>query len=721
VSRAARVLGTVVAVLCCLATVVAAPAQAHPAHAAGTSGRSAGHTRALRPQAQPPVPPPRQPLSIETLTPSYLRPGTPVRVSGTVFNDTDAVWGDAQVGMMVSGSPFTSTSEISAATQADPYEDFAGEQILAPGTFDDIGNIAPGESRTFSMTVPFRQLDPSGGDGVYWVGAELRVTDGDGLRGSVARTLTFMPLVSDPAGVPKVDLAMLWPLLAPVPWNGRQYVRDSLARQVGATGRLRMLAELGASARKNPLTWVVDPAVLDHVNRMTRGFTVQGRRVRADSDAARDAASWMRLVRGALSRSVALAMPYGNPDVASLAHADIRPGLRGAHRAGERVLNALGVARVPLMWPPGGRADADVLQKADEAEADVALLSRDTFEHPPSRAVLDLPRPDAGRRPGPTATGSDTLPSLVVPRDQSRAGLRAQPGWSALEWRQLILANTALRALYGGEQGHTAIAMPSPRWWPDGAWRRADLFGGLQVPWLNRVSASALVSAPHPTYAGGLDYPESAQNRELGPAIMSKVRRLRRTSRTVDSLLADPEANRVLNDEAFGLSTSTAWRDDRPTGREIVTDHVTTNREMIQSIDLEAPNFVTLSSASGRFPISITNGLDAPVTVDLAVTARDPRMTVAPIGPVTLQRDQRVTVTVLTNSRGVGITTLTARMRTQTGQQFGPVATFQVRTTQIGTLVWVVMGVGGAVLFIAAGRRIFLRVRRHRRRVGARR
>ena len=714
-SRAARVLGAVVAVVCCLVPAAATtPALAGPER---TAGHTAGHASVARPRTEPPVAPERQQLSIETLSPSYLQPGTPVQVSGTVFNDTDETWGDAQVGMLMSGSPFTSTSQIAAATEADPYEDFAGEQILAPGTFDDIGDIAPGQSRSFTMTVPFRQLDPAGGDGVYWVGAELRVTDGDGLRGSVARSLTFMPLVSDPGAAPEVDLAMMWPLFAPVPWNGKEYVRDSLPRQFETTGRLRMLTELGASAGESPLTWVVDPAVLDHAGRMSRGFTVNGRRVPADSTPARDAASWMQLVRRALSRSVAFAVPYGNPDVASVAHARIRPGLRGAQQAGERILNGLGVARHALMWPPGGRADRAVLEKALETDADAVLLSRDTFEDPPDRAVVDLPVEGADQ---PHAT-TQTRPSLVMDRDENLGGLRAQPGQSTLQWRQLILANTALRALYGDSESHTAIAMPSPRWWPDAAWRDADLFSGLRAPWVRRVSTSALLSSPHPTYRGELAYRALADRRELGPGIMSKVRRLRRTSRTVDDLLANPDSSTVRSDQAFGLATSAAWRVDRPTGREIATSFVNTNRDMIQSIHLETPNFVTLSSASGRFPISITNGLDAPVTVDLSVTARDPRMTVAPIRPVTLQRDQRVTVTVLTNSRGVGITTLTSRMLTQSGQPFGPVATFQVRTTQIGTLVWVIMGVGAAVLFIAAGRRIVRRVRRHRRRVrGAR-
>jgi hypothetical protein len=700
----------VVAVVCCLALAAIAPVQAEAQADVRADVRS-GAGR-VRPEAEPPVAPQRQPLSIETLTPSYLRPGTPVTVSGTVLNNSGGVWGDAQVGMMVSDSPFSSTEQIAAATRADPYQDFAGEQILAPGTFDDIGDIAPGQSRSFAFTVPYGQLDLSGGDGVYWVGAELRVTDGEGLRASVARSLTFMPQISNAKQAPTVDLAMLWPLLAPVPWNGDEFVDDSLTRQFASTGRLRMLAELGLSAGNQPVNWVLDPAVLDAARRMIGGFAVNGRTVAGDSGPATAAREWLRLVRGALGSSVALAVPYGNPDVTALAHTGLRPGVRGAQRAGERVLDGLGIARLALLWPPAGLADRDVLVKAEEIGADVSLLSRDTFSEPPGAAVVDLPTVDP--QGGPQSSAA--RPTLVVPRDQSRTGLRAQPGQSTLQWRQLILANTALRSLYGGEQRRTAIAMPSPLWWPDTAWRDADLFDGLRVPWINRVTASSLTNGQHPSYDGGFAYPGSAAHRELGPAIMHKVRRLRRTTRTVTNLLAG-QATRVETDRAFGLSTSAAWRDDRETGRRVASAFVDANREVIRSIHLEAPNFVTLSSNSGRFPISITNGSDETVTVDLAVTARDPRMTVAPIGPVTLQRDQRVTVTVLTSSRGVGITTCTARMLTQAGRPFGPTATFQVRTTQIGALVWVIMGVGAAVLFSAAGRRIFLRLRTHRRRV----
>jgi hypothetical protein len=45
------------------------------------------------------------------------------------------------------------------------------------------------------------------------------------------------------------------------------------------------------------------------------------------------------------------------------------------------------------------------------------------------------------------------------------------------------------------------------------------------------------------------------------------------------------------------------------------------------------------------------------------------------------------------------------------GASFGRPWRFDVRSTQIGLVIWIVMGVGGAILFIAAGYRIVNRIR----------
>lgn len=691
-SRAARTLAALIAVLCCLAGTAVTPAVGH-----------------LRARADAATPPKRQTISISTLSPSYLRPGRPVRMTGTVFNDSGEPWGDVQVGMLASSVPFTSREDVAAASQVDPYQGFLGQQILDIGTFDDIGDIPPGESRSFSLTVPYEFLDLSGSEGVYHIGAEVRVTDGDGLRGSAARTLTFMPLVDEPAAAP-VQLAVLWPLTAAVPWNGEEFVTDSLVKQFAEEGRLHFLAELGILATDMPLTWVLDPAVLDAARKMSDGFAVNGRELPPGSTAAQTARQWLDLVQDGVGNDVALAVPYAHPDIAALAHAGIRPGIRRAGRAGAQVLDQMRISRLGLLWPGNGRADQEVLDTAEQFNPHVALLARDTFTEQPESAVVELPTPGGNNTRDP-----ETWPSLVVDEAFSKEGLRAQKAQTTLQWRQLVLANTALRSMFGSDEERTAIAMPTKRWWPDSAAAEADFFDGLRVPWINPVPVSDLTTQPAPEYDDGFAYPPAARRHELGRPILKLVRRVRRTSRTINGLLANPEQNRLETDKAFGLASSVAWRDDRQAGQQVAMDFLARNRTMTRSIDLEAPSIVTLSSDSGRFPISVTNGLDKPVTLQMQVTARDPGMTVQPIGPVTLQRDQRVTVTVVTNSRGVGITTLTARLFTQDGKAFGESATFQVRTTQIGVVVWVVMGIGAAVLFVAAARRIVTRVRRHRR------
>ncbi|MDQ4007601.1 MAG: DUF6049 family protein [Actinomycetota bacterium] len=382
-SRAARTLGALVVMVCCLAAAVVAPGYAGP-----------GHARDAR-EARQPVAPVRLPVSIEVLNPSTLTPGRPVTVSGTVYNNTDGVWGDAQVGMLVSSEPFTTGSELAAATRADPYEDFVGEQVLEPGTFDDIGDIAPGQTRSFTFTVPYAEMELSGSEGAYWVGAELRVTGADGLRGSVARTLTFMPLVENPARAPVVDLAMLWPITAPVPWDGSAFVNSSLNAQFAPTGRLRTLAELGATAGGTRLTWVLDPAVLDAARKMADGFRRAGAAPVGPRDRqAVDAAEWLEVVTDAVGGGLALSVPYGHPDVAALAHAGVRPGLAKAQRAGAKVLDEMRIAHLGMMWPGNGLADRDVLRSSTQFDPEVALLSRPTS--PTSRRA---PPSDCARRP----------------------------------------------------------------------------------------------------------------------------------------------------------------------------------------------------------------------------------------------------------------------------------------------------------------------------------
>jgi hypothetical protein len=68
----------------------------------------------------------------------------------------------------------------------------------------------------------------------------------------------------------------------------------------------------------------------------------------------------------------------------------------------------------------------------------------------------------------------------------------------------------------------------------------------------------------------------------------------------------------------------------------------------------------------------------------------------------------------VTTSLGVHQVSLVAT--TEDGAQIGSQVQFTVRTSNVGMVIWVVMGVAGALLFVMIGFRILRRVRAYRSR-----
>ncbi|MGH3447451.1 MAG: DUF6049 family protein, partial [Nocardioidaceae bacterium] len=150
-------------------------------------------------------------------------------------------------------------------------------------------------------------------------------------------------------------------------------------------------------------------------------------------------------------------------------------------------------------------------------------------------------------------------------------------------------------------------------------------------------------------------------------------------------------------------------------GTALVRRQAADAAEAISKVTVSGPPFVAMSSDSGKFPITLRNGLDSPVTVRLVVTPENPALKIRPIDPIKLAPGQRRDVKVFSHAESSGLTTVHARLATIKGQAFGEGWQFDVRATQIGMVIWVVMGVGAVVLFGAAGYRIISRVRGSRR------
>jgi hypothetical protein len=102
------------------------------------------------------------------------------------------------------------------------------------------------------------------------------------------------------------------------------------------------------------------------------------------------------------------------------------------------------------------------------------------------------------------------------------------------------------------------------------------------------------------------------------------------------------------------------------------------------------------------------------VTVQVVARAANPAVTIDPIERLVLDPGQRRDIEVTARSKGSGLTGVRVRLMTTTSRPVGRAWNFSIRSTQLGTAIWVVMGVGAAILFTAAARRIYLRVKEGR-------
>src|SRR5215212_9453590 len=80
-------------------------------------------------------------VSIQTLSPSRLGPGTTVTMTGTVTNRDAHAWTKVQAYLVIPTVPFTTRSQVEDAI--DDGETYTGVRVVEPDTFDDMGDLAP--------------------------------------------------------------------------------------------------------------------------------------------------------------------------------------------------------------------------------------------------------------------------------------------------------------------------------------------------------------------------------------------------------------------------------------------------------------------------------------------------------------------------------------------------------------------------------------------------
>ncbi|GCD44413.1 hypothetical protein GKJPGBOP_04109 [Streptomyces paromomycinus] len=664
-------------------------------------------------------------VSIDALTPTVPKKDDTLTVSGTLTNRSDAPVTDAHVGLR-RGQALTSRSAIDTAAKRTGFSSGADGEEIKDRT-QKIDKLAPGVSRTFTLQVPVKDLG-LGDDGVYQLGVSLSGRSGDSSYEQVlGAQRTFLPWqTSDVAK--KSQLTYLWPLISSTHLTAETdadaeqtpvFRNDNLAAEIAPGGRLQQLVALGKDL---PVTFVIDPDVLASVDAMTKTYKVEGPNGPTAGKNQAVAKQWLAQVEEAVKTHEVVALPFADPDLASLAHRGKEVPSALGHLGPATTLAAttvetiLGVKpRTDFAWPAEGAVDSSIVDVATSGGAHNIIARSDSLQENDLSYSPTAARPIGG---GNTAIVSDARLSTAFEGDLSKAEN------STLAIQEFLAQSLMVNGQEPERQRNIVVA---PQRTPSVSQAQAMAAGVKSlVPgrWTEPMNlASAAKATPDPdanrVVPRSSAYPASLREQELPTAAFEEIQETQSTLDDFEPVLSQPPRVVTPFGNAIMREMSTEWRGDEAgaavfrSSVRTYLDGLTKNVQLIQKSD------ATLSGRSATIPVTVQNNLVQGVkNLTLELTSSQPnRLDTGEPQEITVDGGHSQSFKFDTTANANGPVQVTAQLYTSEGKLYGRPMTFQVNVTEITSTIMLVIA-GGVLLLVLAGVRIYLQRKRAARHGG---
>ncbi|MER6982697.1 DUF6049 family protein [Streptomyces carpinensis] len=665
-------------------------------------------------------------VSLDSLSPNAPSDGDTLTVSGTVTNNGKQAVTGAHVGLRV-GPELGTRSEIDAVARRTDFEPGVDGFEIGDKYVQKFAELAPGVAEHFSISVPVDKLD-LGADGVYEFSVSLSgQTSAQPWEQVLGIQHTFLPWQPDEADT-KTRTTYLWPLVSTAHMTaetgpGAQqtpvFLNDDLAKDIAPGGRLERMLTLGKDL---DVTWVIDPDLLASVDAMTRNYRVQTKAGATPVAGTHQAVAkqWLAELQQAVTGKEVVALPFGDPDLASLAHrgtsvtgslSQLKDATDVAASTVETVLHVK--PDTDFAWPVDGAVDPSIVRVATSAGADKVIARSDSIQEPDSLTYTpSAARPIGG---GTTAVVTDARLSTAFEGDLTRAG----SGTLAV---QRFLAQSLELDNQTGRQRSIVVA---PQRMPSASQAQAmaqALTALQQSTWSESQDLAAAAKAkPDPaattTVPSTSDYPSSLRKRELRRPAFAVIARTQDKVDNFKVVLTDESRVVTPFGRAMNREMSTSWRgrnSDAESFRDGVEAYLDDLSEEVKLIDKSETK---LSGHSATIPVTVQNNLVQGVDhLVLRLTSTNP--TRLKIGgkayseqQVTVSGGHSQSVKFTTSANANGPVTVIAQLYTQDGQEYGAPVTFDVKVTEITATVMLVIG-GGVLLLVLAGFRMYTQRKR---------
>ena len=633
-------------------------------------------------------------VRISALSPAEFKYGSTVTMSGTVTNNNKAAWTNVQAYLVMAHAPYTSRSQLDDAISSSTT--YTGERVVDLKTIDIMGDLAAGQTRPFTVKVPYELLGVSGADGVYPVGVQILGTDTDGNRSteSIARATTFLPMLSSE---PKSTIAASigWPFLMPdyLGSDGNYVNPAKLLASIGSGGQLRNLLDLARSTSSNSSTVIVDPALLVGVDDLAQRRHIAKSVKVSDLQAAAATTFLDELLTLARDGSCWI-VGYDRPDVLALAqNEDVAPTLRDAvNKSTAAALDKYGLSGRRITWPTRFGVTPELLNSVRGPGDQPVIVNAGDLAGWSRRDGSLVQYQTAG---GPVPLLVDDAIDDEVPGQESVVSLR-----------QRIMSESALAILLSAidpSRKADAIALVDPNWDPGTDWAAGKLSVAFRSPWISGASLDTLLFRPLDAVEGSL--PATAGASPLSRAQQDAAARIRSQAQSLNSILADNSASQVKYDQDTASAIGVRWRQNRGTGLAIARSAASRAEHELSKITIDGPQSVTLSSSSGKFPLTISNDTNSAIEVGVRLESSNPALTIPDISPTTIDAGERHTLNVNVDVGEQGSTYLSAHLISSEGKSVGVPAVFRVRSSAVGAVLWVAIGLAALLVVVAMARR----------------
>ncbi|GGV02028.1 hypothetical protein GCM10010260_43430 [Streptomyces filipinensis] len=667
-------------------------------------------------------------VSLDSLTPNAPTDGDTLTVSGTVTNNGKQPVSGAHVGLRV--GPLLNTRSAIDAVAQHPDEVQGGTGSEVGGKYEEkFATLSPGIAEHFSISVPVNKLD-LGDDGVYEFGVLLSgqtaAQPWDRVLGAQRTFLPWQPSEADT----KTRTTFLWPLLSTVHMTAKTgagelqtpvFLNDDLAKELAPGGRLAQMVDLGKDL---DVTWVIDPDLLASVDAMATG----NYRLPGDGDATtpgpRDhqaiAKQWLANLQKAVAGKEVVALPFGDPDLASLAHNGTSVTGSLSHLKDATDVAAITVNTVlhvtpstDFAWPVEGAVDPAIMKVATSAGADRVLARSDSLQETAGLSYTpSAARPVGG---GTTAVVADARLSTAFEGDLTKADsatlavqafLAQSLELNAQTDKQRSIVVTPQRMPTASQAQAMAAALKALQ---GGNWSQSQDLGTAAK---DKPDANATTRIPSESA-----YPSSLRSRELPRAAFEQVARTQDKLDSFQVILSHQSRVVTPFGRAINREMATSWQgrgaeaESFRNGVEGWLDHLSDQVKLIQKSETK------LSGRSATIPVTVQNNLVQPVGhLVLRLTSSMP--TRLKIGGKAYS-EQRVeisgghsqSVKFTTSANANGRVTVVAQLYTEDGVKYGDAVSFDVKVTEITPTVMLVIG-GGVLLLVLAGFRMYTQRKR---------